>query len=171
MISTLLVEHSALVPVSLMLVAAVCVTVGWTLLRTRPGDRRPHWVLTGLSLVPVAALTLSPTSRRAFETCAVDWSIPTPGAVESLANLALFLPAVFFAVLATRRPLPVLAAGVGLSAAIEAVQAAVPALGRSCDTQDWAMNTAGTVVAVLLAAATTALTDRRAPRTAVTRGR
>jgi glycopeptide antibiotics resistance protein len=67
-------------------------------------------------------------------------------------------PLVFFAALATRRPLSTLAAGVVLSAAIEVFQGLVPALGRACDTNDWAMNSAGTVVAVLLAGTLLAVT-------------
>lgn len=43
-----------------------------------------------------------------------------------------------------------LAVGTVLSAAIEAAQTAVPAIVGSCDTNDWAMNTVGTVIAVLL---------------------
>ena len=63
--------------------------------------------------------------------------------------------------LATRRPLLLLVAGTALSVAVEAFQAAVPALGRSCDANDWTMNTAGTVAAVLVGGAMLALTDRR----------
>ena len=161
MISTFLVEHSAVVPAALLLVAVLCVLVGSLLLRTHPGRRRPLQVLAGLSVLPIAALTLSPTSQRAYEVCAFDVSLPSLGAVSSLANLALFFPAAFFATLASRRPLAVLLAGAGLSVAIGAFQAAVPALGRSCDSDDWVMNTGGTVVAVLLAVATLALTDYR----------
>jgi hypothetical protein len=58
----------------------------------------------------------------------------------------------------------VLAAGAGLSAGIEAVQAAVPAIGRACDTNDWAMNTLGVAVGVLLARGTLAFLDRAADR-------
>jgi divalent metal cation (Fe/Co/Zn/Cd) transporter len=36
----------------------------------------------------------------------------------------------------------------------------VPALGRACDTNDWAMNSVGTVVAVLVASALIALVGR-----------
>ena len=151
MISTFLVDHSAAVPGALLLVAAVCVGVGAVVLRRGP-HRLLGW-LAGAALLPVAALTLSPTTHRAFEVCAVQFSVPRLGSVELLANVALFVPPVFFAAAATRRPLLVLAAGTGLSAAIEALQAAVPALGRSCDTSDWAMNTAGAVLGALLAAA------------------
>jgi hypothetical protein len=119
-----------------------------------------HTALALLSLVPVVALTRVPAPGRAYEVCAVQFSVPTLGTVELWANVAVFFPPVFFATLATRRPLLMLAAGAVLSAVLEAVQALVPAIGRACDTNDWAMNTTGTVVAVLLAAATIALADR-----------
>lgn len=157
MITTLLVEHSALVPVLLLLVAIACGGVGWWVLR-----HRGAWVLAGLSLVPVLALTLIPAGGNRLDhvLCVVQFSVPTLGSVELLANVALFLPPAFFATLATRRPLVVLAAGVGLSAAIEALQAVVFAIGRACDTNDWMMNTIGVVVGVLLALGTVRLSSR-----------
>ncbi|MGX5656045.1 VanZ family protein [Geodermatophilus nigrescens] len=163
MVTTSLVEHAALVPVALLVVLAGCTGTGWLLLRRRPHDRRAPGALALLGLLPVVALTLTPTPRRAFETCAVQLSLPSPGSVELLANVALFVPAVFFAALATRRPVAVLLAAVGASAAVEAVQAALPALGRSCDTNDLAMNAAGAALAAALAAGTTALAARRPP--------
>jgi VanZ family protein len=51
-------------------------------------------------------------------------------------------------------------AGAALSAAIEVFQGLVPAIGRSSDTNDWAMNTAGAAGAALVAGATIALADR-----------
>jgi glycopeptide antibiotics resistance protein len=93
----------------------------------------------------------------------VQFALPTLGSVELLANVALFFPLVFFATLATRRPVLVLAAGTGLSAVIEAVQAALHDIGRSCDTNDWFMNTIGVVLGVLAAVATIALGNRRMP--------
>ena len=53
---------------------------------------------------------------------------------------------------AVGRPVLVAAAVSGLSALIELVQASVPAIGRSCDTNDWFMNTIGAVLAAFLAA-------------------
>jgi hypothetical protein len=162
MITNFLMDNSALVPVVLLLIAVVCMGVGYLVLRRR--GQRILWALAALSVLPIVALTLVPTSGRAYAVCAVQFAVPTLGTVELLANVALFFPPVFFATLATRRPLLMLAAGAGLSAAIEAVQAAVPAIGRACDTNDWAMNTIGATVAVLLAGATVALTDRVSAR-------
>jgi glycopeptide antibiotics resistance protein len=100
---------------------------------------------------------------RTFVFCVFQFSVPTWGAVELLANVTLFFPPVYFATLATRRPLLMLAAGTALSAAIEVVQGLMPNTGRSCDTNDWAMNTAGAVAAVLLASATSAFARRTRP--------
>jgi hypothetical protein len=161
-ITNVLLDNSALVPVALFLVVAVCVGVGLLVLRARRYGRRILWVLVALSVLPVVALTLVPTSRRVDGVgCVVQFSMPSPGSVELLANVALLFPPVFFATFATRRPLLMAAAGAGLSAAIEACQAVVPAIGRACATNDWAMNVLGTVLAALLAAATIALATRR----------
>ncbi|MBP2334364.1 VanZ family protein [Saccharothrix coeruleofusca] len=159
MITDFLLDHSALVPVALLLVALVCLGVGHLLLRARRHGQRIMWALVALSALPVLALTLVPTAtgQADYVGCTVQFALPAPGRVELLANVALFFPLVFFATLATRRPLLVLAAGAGLSAAIEALQALVPVIGRACDTNDWVMNGIGTVVGVLLARAAIAL--------------
>jgi hypothetical protein len=155
-ITNFLLDHPALVPVMMAVIPVGCVVVGYVL-----RARRILWTLAGLSLLPVAALTLSPVAGRRVVSCVVQFSMPRLGSVELLANVALFVPPVFFATLATRRPLLTLAAGTALSAAIEVVQGLVPAIGRACDTNDWAMNTAGAVLAVLLATATAAFTRSR----------
>ena len=161
MITNFLLDNSALVPAVFILIAVVCVGVGFLITRIRRCRQRILWVLVTLSVLPVVVLTLVPAAGRAGDSgCVVQFSVPTLTTVELLANVALFVPPVFFAALATRRPLLMLAAGAGGSAVIEAVQALVPALGRACDTNDWMMNTIGTVFAVLLASATTLLTDR-----------
>lgn len=158
MITNVLLDHSELVPVALFLVALLCAGTGY-LLPTRP---RILWALTGLSLIPVFALTLVPTRHPSDAVfCTVQFSLPTLGTVELLANVALFLPPVCFAALATRRPLAILAAGSGVSAVIEALQAVVPAIGRACDTNDWLMNTLGAVAGTLIALGTTWLVKRR----------
>src|SRR5687768_6803209 len=102
----------------MLLIALAAVAVGYLVLR----NRRITWTLVVLSALPVLALTLVPAGVRMDEVlCAVQFAVPSPGSVELLANVALFFPPVFFATLATRRPLLMLAAGAGLSAAIEAI--------------------------------------------------
>ncbi|WP_340685586.1 VanZ family protein [Amycolatopsis coloradensis] len=159
MITNFLLDHSALVPVAILLVALVCAVLG-LLFADR---RRILWALAGVSSLPVFALTLVPTVHTIDEIlCTVQFSVPTLGAVELLANVALFLPPVCFAALASRRPVTMLAAGSVLSAVIETLQALVPAIGRACDTNDWLMNTIGAVLGALIAAGTAWLVDRRA---------
>lgn len=159
-----LLDNSALVPVVFLLVTVLCVGVGYLVLRIRRHERRILWGLAVLSVLPVVGLTLVPAASRVDRVvCVAQFAVPTLGSVELLANVALFVPPVFFATLATRRPLSMLLAGAGTSAAIEAVQAVLPVIGRACDTNDWAMNTAGTVLAVVLASGTIALDRRTAP--------
>ncbi|MBB2903336.1 membrane-bound metal-dependent hydrolase YbcI (DUF457 family) [Kineococcus radiotolerans] len=153
MLSTFLITHRWITPV---LLAGYVVTGpllgAWLVRRSRLA-----WVLAGLSLLPLAALTLVPVARDLTVTCAVQWSWPTPARVESFANLVLFVAPVALGGVATRRPVVAILAGAALSAAIEAFQAFVPALGRSCDTSDWSSNTLGAVVGGLLAWAALAL--------------
>ncbi len=159
MITNFLLDHSALVPVALLTVALVCAILGF-LFAARPGIL---WTLAGTSSLPVLALTLVPSGRGTDEvSCVVQFALPTLGSVELLANVALFLPSVYFAALASRRPLGALAAGSVLSAVIEALQAFVPAVGRACDTNDWLMNTLGAVAGALSALGTVWLVRRRA---------
>lgn len=119
MITNFLVDNSAMVPVVLLLVAVVCVCVGCVVVRWRYGCRI-LWALAMVSVLPIVALTLVPTSARVDEVvCAVQFYVPTLNRVEVMANVALFVPPVYFATLATRRPLLVVLAGVALSARAE----------------------------------------------------
>lgn len=147
MISTILVEHPWLSPTAL-IVLVVATPVAGRLLAGRP---RPAWLLAGAALLPVALLTLTPVDRELFARCTVHWALPTPGRVELMANVVLFVAPVLLAGLATRRPVAVLLAASALSAGIEALQAAVPAIGRSCDTGDWLSNTIGAGIGAVLA--------------------
>ncbi|WP_447646208.1 VanZ family protein [Nocardioides zeae] len=146
MITTILVEHPWLSPAALALLVILGPLVG-RLVADRPGAA---WSLAGLATVPVVVLTMLPTDRRAFERCEVAWALPTVGRVELAANVVLFVAPVLFAVVATRRPLLVAAAGSGLSALVETVQALVPVLGRSCSTNDWLSNSIGVVIGAVL---------------------
>ena len=143
-----LLEHAALVPIALLIIAVLCAGVGHVLLRT---DRRGWlWAMVALTAAPVLALTLTPSGAGTLQRCAVQFSAPRLGSVELLANVALLLPLTFFATLATSRPRLMFVAGMALSATIEALQALVPAIGRSCDSNDWVMNTLGALVAASL---------------------
>ena len=112
--------------------------------------RLARW-LTGASLLPVAVLTIAPADRRLFERCTVQWSLPTPGRVELMANVVLFVAPVLFAAVTIRRPVVVLVVASLLSAGLETLQALVVAIGRSCDTNDWLSNTIGAAIGAILA--------------------
>ncbi len=60
-----------------------------------------------------------------------------------------------------RRPLLVLTAVSGLSALTELTQALIPALGRTCVTDDWFMNTVGAALGPLIATGIIFLNKRR----------
>lgn len=154
MITDFLLEHAALVPIALLLIAVLCAGVGQVLLWT--GRSGWLWAAVALTAVPVLVLTLTPSSGT-LQRCTVQFSVPRLGSVELLANVALLLPLTFFAALASRRPGLTLIGGMALSATIEALQALVPAIGRSCDTNDWSMNTLGALVAASLGWALLAL--------------
>ena len=91
----------------------------------------------------------------------VQWTLPTFGRVELMANVVLFVLPVLFASVASRRPLVMLLAASALSVAIEVFQALVPAIGRSCDTTDWLNNTIGAAVGAVLAIVALRLAKRR----------
>ncbi|MFD6177513.1 MULTISPECIES: VanZ family protein [unclassified Isoptericola] len=147
MISTLLVAHPWLSPAALAVLVAGGLALGpWLVAR-----RRAAWALCAASLVPVLLLTMVPVDRELFARCTVGWSLPTPGRVELLANVVLFVAPVFLAGVALRRPLLAFAGGTVVSALVELVQALVPALGRSCDTDDWLSNTIGAALGAGLA--------------------
>ena len=81
-----------------------------------------------LLFLPILALTLIPSgfTGRDETWCTVQIVAPTLGRIELVANVAMFFPLAFFATLATRRPVVVLAAGAGLSAILEGIQAVAP---------------------------------------------
>ncbi len=147
MITTVLVEHPWLAPTLLAAIVVAGLLAGPALV----GRRRLAWVLAAVSVLPVLALTLVPVERELFARCTVQWALPTPGRVELIANVVLFVAPVLLVGVATRRPLLALVAGTGASVLVEVVQALVPAIGRSCDTTDWLSNTIGAVLGAGLA--------------------
>lgn len=146
MITNLLIEHPWMSPTALVLLVVIGPILGRWLV-ARPSVA---WWLLGIALLPVAATTLVPVDRRLEEFCVVQWAMPTPSRVELMANVVLFVAPALLLAVATRRPVLALVVGAGLSAAIELVQALVPALGRSCDTTDWTSNTIGVVIGAAL---------------------
>ena len=157
MLATFLVTHPWLSPLALAVLLVAGPLVGsWLVAR-----RRLAWSSFGLSLVPVLLLTLVPVDRELFARCSVGWALPTPGRVELMANVLLFVAPALLAGVALRRPVVALLGGVVASALVEVFQALVPALGRSCDTNDWLSNSIGAFLGAGLAAVALRLAARR----------
>jgi len=144
-----LLEHPWLSPAALLLMVVLGPLLGRWLV-PRPSLA---WLSAGVALLPVVGLTLVPVDREVFERCAVQWALPAPGRVELMANVVLFVAPVLLAGVASRRPVLVMAVGSGASAGLEALQALVPTIGRSCDTNDWLSNTIGAVIGAVIASA------------------
>ncbi len=155
MIATFLIENTWLTTAGLL---AVLVAGPFVAYRVRP---RAAWWLTGASALAVLVITLYPEKARPLPGCFVSWSVPTLGAVELIANILLFVPVVLFAAVASNRVVVPVLAGSVFSVAIETAQAALPVLGRACDTGDWLQNTIGALLGGLLAAVGLALRRRR----------
>ncbi len=83
--------------------------------------------------------------------CATEWSPPTFGAVEPMANLVLFVPPALLIGIGFRRPLVALLAASMVSGLVEVTQAFVTVLGRSCSTNDWLANTLGAALGAAIA--------------------
>jgi hypothetical protein len=155
-----LLEHRWVCPTLLVLLVLLGPPVGAWLAR-RP---RVAWAAAGVALLPLFAVTLVPVDRRLDGRCQLSWVLPTPDRVEIFANLVLFVGPVLLVGVALGRPLVAFAIGALASVAVEAVQAAITAIGRSCDTNDWLANTLGAAVGALLAALALALSSKRSPR-------
>jgi hypothetical protein len=148
-LTTILVEHPWMTTVALAALVLLGPLVGaWLVPRSRVAG-----VLLALSIVVVGLLTLVPTSRDLATGCAVEWTFPTLGAVELVANVVLFAPVALLAGVLTRRPAATFLVASAASAAIEVVQAFATALGRSCSTDDWLSNTLGALLGAVLAVA------------------
>jgi hypothetical protein len=156
-ISTILVEHQWMTTLGLAVSVILGPVVGYWLVG-RP--RLARWLAIA-ALVPVALLTLAPTRRSLDVGCAVEWNVPTLGAVELMANVVLFVPPVLFFGVAIGRPLVVLLGASVTSGLIELLQALAPVLGRSCSTNDWLSNTLGSVLGAALAASAIAISRIR----------
>jgi VanZ family protein len=108
-------------------------------------------------------LTLWPTDRVLPVGCVQEWSVPTLGRVELVANVVLFVAPVLLLAVATRRPVLAVLAGTAASFGIEALQSVATVLGRSCSTNDWLMNSLGAVLGGVLAVLALAISRQASP--------
>lgn len=123
--------------------------------RHRPGRRsvarraaKDHAAPLSVASLAVLALTLYPDgSHSPTITCNVGLPYLAPPAVESTANILVFVPISFLAGALWRGPVMVALGAGALSASIELVEALVLVIGRACDTSDWITNVIGGVLA------------------------
>jgi hypothetical protein len=123
----------------------------------RPGDLTARLAAFCMpaAFALVLAATLSPTAHRLGQIGQCGTHLTTTGGLTSLQgllNVLLFVPAAGMLALASGRPGDGIAAGVGMSAAVEAVQALIPQLGRSCQLHDLIANSLGVFCGVGVAA-------------------
>ncbi|WP_329138959.1 VanZ family protein [Streptomyces sp. NBC_01476] len=108
--------------------------------------------LTALVAAEVSVTLLLPNGGYTTRTCVVNRDVFEPLLTEQgLLNLLMFLPIGIAGVLATRSVLPTVAGCAALSMGTELAQAAVPGIGRNCDSSDFTMNVAGAAVGAAIA--------------------
>ncbi|AJE38919.1 VanZ family protein [Streptomyces nodosus] len=141
---------------------AVCTLIGlilggaaWTLVRKRGKPHGAWWAGLAFTLTGVLGVTFM-DGGPASGVCVLNHQFAEPfHTTQGLWNLAMMVPVGACALLAIRRPLPVLVGVIALPLAIEFTQATVNGLGRVCDSSDAQMNIIGgliglSVVAVVL---------------------
>ncbi|MEU2658440.1 VanZ family protein [Streptomyces sp. NPDC007325] len=133
------------------LVALLLGAVAWLLAR-HLGSPYGVW-FAGLAATVTGVLSVTfMGSGPASGQCVINHDLTQPfRTTQGLWNLAMTVPLGFFALMATRRPLPVLVAVVTFPLAIEVVQAEVDGLGRVCDSADAQMNILGGVIGLAAA--------------------
>jgi glycopeptide antibiotics resistance protein len=146
--------------------ALFSLVIFWPVARKRRWS--PLWTLLALlTLAPILAFTIIPHTfdlpfgaggrlhwyvHSFTDPWAVNAELDAAGSdSERLANMLLFVPAGFFATLASRAPVRVTLVGIGLPFLIEAWQAAVDA-GRVASAGDWLHNAGGALVGMVAAA-------------------
>lgn len=141
---------------------AVCTLIGlvlggaaWMLARKRGNPHGAWWSGLAFTLTGVLGVTFM-GGGSATGVCVINHQFAESfHTTQGLWNLAMMVPVSACALLAIRRPLPVLVGVIALPLAIEFTQATVNGLGRVCDSSDAEMNIIGgliglTVVAVVL---------------------
>ncbi|MFE0645143.1 VanZ family protein [Streptomyces sp. NPDC058877] len=133
------------------LVALVLGVAAWLLAR-RLGSPHGVW-FAGLAATVAGVLGVTfMGSGPASGQCVINHDVVEPfRTTQGLWNLAMTVPLGFFALMAARRPLPVLVGVVVFPLAIEVVQAEVDGLGRVCDSADAQMNILGGLIGLAAA--------------------
>lgn len=147
MLSTFIIENMLAVRVALGAAVALCIALGFALLRDGRRGRRIGAVLAGIAVLVVLAITLLPDTNPNPE---IGCKLESFSPLDDEWNILLFVFPTLFAVVASRRPVLVALGAAALSAAIELVQAVTPALGRRCDLDDWLTNCTGAAIGVAI---------------------
>lgn len=123
----------------------------WVLARRLQQPHGVWWAWLVATLVGILGVTFM-GSGRASGQCVINHDITEPfHTTQGIWNLAMTVPLGLLAVLAVRRPLPVVVGVVTLPLAIEFIQATVAGLGRVCDSSDAEMNILGGLVGAAIA--------------------
>ncbi|MFF8592827.1 VanZ family protein [Streptomyces sp. NPDC015220] len=142
-----------------LLTALVLGGAAWALARRLGNPHSVWWAGLVFTLTGVLGVTFM-NAGPASSTCVLNHQLDEPfHTTQGLWNLAMMVPVGILALMAVRRPLPVLVGVVVLPLGIEFTQATVDGLGRVCDSSDAEMNILGGLAG--LAAAATVLTVRR----------
>lgn len=159
MISTFIADHLALVRILLVSAGVVAVLVAAVLARHGRRGRRVAFVIFIISVLAMLGLTLAPdfSSSTASRACNFQpfsfW--------RDVSNIVLFFVPGLYAVVSSHRRVLVAAAIPLASAAIELCQAAIPAIGRRCDIDDWLANSTGGLAGVLVGMLVVLVAQRR----------
>jgi hypothetical protein len=124
----------------------------WALARRLGNTHGPWWSGLAFTLTGVLGVTFM-GAGPASGMCVLNHQFAEPlNTTQGLWNLAMMVPVGALALLAVRRPLPVLVGVIALPLAIEFTQATADGLGRVCDSSDAEMNIIGGLVGVGIAA-------------------
>ncbi|MEU7018654.1 VanZ family protein [Streptomyces sp. NPDC046385] len=133
------------------LIALALGAAAWLLARRRHNPRGLWFAGLAATVAGVLSVTFM-GSGPANGQCVINHDLVEPfRTTQGFWNLAMTVPLGFFALMATRRPLPVLVGVVTFPLVIEVVQAEVDGLGRICDSADAQMNILGGLIGVVAA--------------------
>ncbi|MFG2476715.1 VanZ family protein [Streptomyces fagopyri] len=150
---TAIFQHEAGYLAACTLIALALGCAAWTLARRIKSPRGVWWAGLVFSLTGVLGVTFM-NSSRASGMCVFNRQLSEPfHTTQGLWNLAMMIPVGILALMAVRRPLPVLVGVVVLPLGIEFTQATVGGLGRVCDSSDAEMNIVGGLLGLCIAAA------------------
>ncbi|MFE1953269.1 VanZ family protein [Streptomyces sp. NPDC059524] len=141
------------------LIGLVLGAAAWMLAGKRENPHGAWW--SGLAFTHTGVLGVTfMGAGSASGVCVLNHQFAEPfHTTQGLWNLAMMAPVGAFALLAIRRPLPVLVGVIALPLAIEFVQATVDGLGRVCDSSDAEMNIIGGLIGVATVAVVLASRD------------